>query len=177
MSIAHDDELAYRYELKINQYEMETVWLKELLANTTLSGEEKIVLWTIRQIIKRVRYDLSDPVHIWLAEIANATGLDERTIRRITSKLHDLGLIIKDTRGKGRANRTWFSLPDEIKLSSKNIAKDRKRNRGGERLRCEECGSENLDVHTLYACRDCGHIHKADIMYLSGHGSPPKSEI
>jgi rubrerythrin len=168
MSIAHDDEQAYRYELKINQMEMETIWLNELLANTTLSGEEKIVLHIVRQIIKRVRYDLSEPVHIWIGEICNRTGLGERTVQKVTNRLHELGLIIKDTRGKGKGQKTWFSLPEEIKLRSKDLVRDRKRNRGGFRQRCEKCGSENLDVYTAYACRDCGHIHKTDMQQLHG---------
>jgi DNA-binding MarR family transcriptional regulator/ribosomal protein S14 len=169
MSITHDDELAYRYELKINQYELEMIWLNELLENTTLSGEEKNVLWVIRQIIRKVRYDLSVPVHIWMAEIARRSGLGESTVRKVINRLHNLGLIIKETRGTGKNKRTWFSIPSEIDQSSKGVVKDRKRNRGGARQRCEECGSENVDVYTLYACRDCGHIHREDTISLIGH--------
>ena len=164
MSITREDEsVIYRYELKINEYEDELMWANDLFANTTLSGNEKIVMYTIRRIIRRVRYDMSEPVLIYMAEISNKAGLHEQTVMRSTKKLNELGLIIKETRGKGENQKTWYSIPKEIRISSQSLATKRNRNWGGTRSKCEKCGSENIDIYTAYECRDCGHIHQADV--------------
>jgi hypothetical protein len=155
-----DDELAYKYELKINQLELERMWLKDLITNSWLSGDHKILLYTIRQIILDLRYDWTVPVLIYNAELQNKTGLGKNTIIRLTQELHNVGLITKETRGKGREQRTWYSLGGSIQSSAKDIKVNaRSRNHGGGR--CCECGSENIVVKKTYECLDCGHHWKS----------------
>jgi hypothetical protein len=150
-----DDELAYKYELKINQLELERMWLKDLIANSWLSGDHKILLYTIRQIILDLRYDWTVPVMIYSAELQNKTGLGRGTIVRLTQELHDVGLITKETKGKGKEQRTWYCLGGSIHRSTKDIEiKAKPRNHGG--MKCRKCGSKNIIVKS-YQCLDCGH--------------------
>jgi DNA-binding MarR family transcriptional regulator len=167
MSIAHDDELAYRYELKINEYEKEIKWQDDLDCDLELSGNHKLVLRQVRKIIKRLRYDLDEPVHIYISEISNRTGLEESTVRRLLTQLAEYGLITKQVKrkrvGSEIRNELWISLAEHIRSNAAIISVP-SRNHGGDR-RCEKCGSKNIDVLTVYACRDCGHIHRTDTAY------------
>ena len=169
MSIAREDySEQYKYELKINEYEKEIKWQNDLDRDTELSGNHKLVLRQVRQIIKRVRYDLDEPVHIYVSEIVNRTGLGERSVLRLLSELADYGAITKETRRKRQGNEIrnelWISLGQHIRHDATLIHAP-KRNHGGNK-RCESCGSKNIDVYIAYHCRDCGHIHQADITQL-----------
>jgi DNA-binding MarR family transcriptional regulator len=161
MSIAHDDEQAYRYELKIQQYELERMYLEDLHRNSWLSGDHKMVLWEVRQIIKRLKgYDhLEEPVHIYIAEIEGRTGLGSATVKRILKQLDEYGLITKQVKktkvGRSIKNELWISLAAHIVNSAKWIATEHKGGRTG-RQQCEKCGSDNLE-YTAYRCKDCGH--------------------
>jgi DNA-binding MarR family transcriptional regulator len=158
VSVSHDDELAYRYELKINQYELERMWWEDLMQNSWLSGDHKIVLHAIRHIIQSLRYDWDkstcEPVLIWMGELVRRTGLGESTVRRLTEELDQYGLITKKTkRGKEGRNQCWYTLSGQVKTNPKNITIVDRRH-GGARPRCK-CGSDNLEP-TGYKCLDCG---------------------
>jgi hypothetical protein len=161
MSIAHDDELAYRYELKINEYEFERMYLEDLHRNSGLSGDHKMVLWEVRQIIKKLKgYEhLEEPVLIYIAEIEGRTGLGNATVRRVLKQLHEYGLITKELKrikvGREIKNELWISLAPHIITSAKWIATEDRGGRKG-RQQCEKCGSENLE-YVAYRCKDCGH--------------------
>jgi hypothetical protein len=148
-------DLELKKDTKAAELEHEFAWLKDLNANQWLSGDQKVVLWEIRCIMRRLRYDLSEPVHIWLSEIENRTGLSSGAIKKITDQLHQFGLITKDTRGKGKGQKTWFSIGGTIRQSVKDVVvHSPKHNRGG--LRCPRCQSENIQP-TSYKCLDCKH--------------------
>jgi predicted transcriptional regulator len=146
-----------KYELKINQLELERMWWENLMENDWLSGNQKLVLYAIRHIIRALRYDWDqptcEPVLIYNAELQNKTGLKKEAIIDATNTLDRVGLITKDTRGKGKANRTYYTLSGCIKSVEVNIPS---RNHGG--ARCSECGSDNIVVKKIHKCLDCGHV-------------------
>jgi DNA-directed RNA polymerase subunit RPC12/RpoP len=166
MSISYNDEQAYKYELKINQLEMEKLWERELFRNSWLSGDQKIVLLVIREIIHKLRYDDSELVHIHVAEIVNRTGLGDRTVRRIVTQLDEYGLITRECRRKRNGNiwisEMWISMKGHVIRDAKTIVIPA-RGHGGTRIKCESCGSENTETFTGYKCLDCGnigHVHE-----------------
>ena len=162
------DDTIYKYELKISEYEKEIKWQNDLDRDTELSGNHKLVLRQVRQIIRRVRYDLEEPVHIYISEIVNRTGLGDKTVRRLLLELENYGLITKELRprrvGNEIRNEVWISLAKHIRRDATAISAP-SRNHGGDR-RCENCGSKNIDIYVAYVCRDCGQIHQADITQL-----------
>jgi hypothetical protein len=153
-----EDELAYRYELKIQQYELERMWWENLIENDWLSGNQKLILYAIRHIVRTLRYDWDqptcEPVLIYNAELQHKTGLKKEAIIDATNTLDRVGLITKDTRGKGKLQRTYYTLSGCIKSVEVTAPS---RNQGGFRVpKCEKCGSDNLES-TAYKCKDCGH--------------------
>jgi hypothetical protein len=151
-----NDDREYMYELKINQYEFERMWLEDLHRNSWLSGDHKVLLWEIRQVVKRMRYDLSEPVHIWIMELANRTGLGYSSVKRLTDELNAYGLITKETKGKGKEQRTWFNLGGTIRTSAKEIVIPDREHGGIRQPRCKKCNSDDLEP-IAYKCRGCGH--------------------
>lgn len=155
------DERQYMYELKIQQYEFERMYLEDLHRNTWLSGDHKMVLWEVRQIIKDLKgYDhLEEPVHIYIAEIERRTGLGNRSVKRLLTQLHEYGFITKEVKkimkDKEIKNELWISLASHIMTSAKHIVTEDKGGRKG-RQQCTKCGSENIE-YTAYRCLDCGH--------------------
>jgi hypothetical protein len=88
----------------------------------------------------------------------NKTGLSEDIVTKCTKVLDEVGLIEKKTKGKGKAQRNWYTLSGSIKHSAKGVKINApSRNHGGQRIsKCERCGCEDLEV-TCYKCRKCGH--------------------
>jgi hypothetical protein len=161
MSITQDGEPTYRYEIKINQYEMERIWWEDLMKNEWLSADHKVVLYAIRHIIQNLRYDWDratcEPVLIYSRELQQKTGLSENTVCRCTKQLHEIGLVNKLTKREGKVSKTWYTLHGKICHSAKNIEiMTAGRNHGGLRVACKKCGSGNLEA-IAYRCLDCGH--------------------
>jgi DNA-binding transcriptional ArsR family regulator len=170
MSLSQDQYSdQYKHELKINEYEKEIKWQNDLDRDTELSAAHKLVLRQLRQIIKRVRYDLDEPVRIYISELVSRTGMEDSSVRRKLAQLADYGLITKIIKrirvGNEIRNELWVSLAQHIRNDAKSIAAPN-RNHGGKRT-CEKCGSQNIDVYIAYECRDCGHIHHADVEHMS----------
>jgi DNA-binding transcriptional ArsR family regulator len=165
-----DNAIAHRYEVKISEHEKEIKWQNDLDRDTELSAAHKLLLRQLRQIIKRIRYDMNEPVHIYVSELVGRTGLGKRSIPRLLSELAEYGLITKETRrkrvGNEVRNELWISLAQHIRTDA-TLIQAPKRNHGGNK-QCEKCGSENVDMYITYICRDCGHAHKADIAHLGG---------
>jgi DNA-binding MarR family transcriptional regulator len=160
MSIAHDDEQAYRYELKINQYEMERMWWEDLMQNSWLSPGHKIVLYAIRQIIHTLRIDDSVPTTMHLTELANKTGLSKAQIKRLTSELYEWGFITKNTKQR-KEGKQWISemtigLGGQIRHNPKGLTTPDRNHGGPRKQKCHNCGSENVEP-VVYQCLDCGH--------------------
>jgi hypothetical protein len=156
-----NDDLQYMHELKIHQLESERMWWEDLMRHQWLSGDHKIILYTIRQIIKSLRYDWDqetcEPVLIWRHELESKTGLHENTISRCTNQLHEAGLIKKNTKREGKTSKSWYTLHGRICHSAKDIEIAAPgRNHGGLRITCRKCGGENLEA-IAYKCLDCGH--------------------
>jgi DNA-binding MarR family transcriptional regulator len=151
-----------RYELKIQQLELERMWWENLMKNDWLSGNQKLILYAIRHIIQTLRYDWGEStcesVLIYNTELMNKTGLSEDIVTKTTKVLDEVGLIEKKTVGKGKAQRNWYTLNGSIKHSAENVKiAAPSRNHGGQRTpRCERCGCEDLET-TAYKCRKCGH--------------------
>jgi hypothetical protein len=166
--MVYADEMTDKYNLLLEENtrlkqagtgignDKEAEYLSDLLANKDLSGDQKVVLWIIRKIILRMRYDVTQPLHIWMGEIANKTGLGDKTVRRATNELHEMRLIVKDTRGKGKEQKTYFNLVNEytisVQIQEKQVTIPEKQHGG---KRCHYCGSEKLEKMT-YRCKDCG---------------------
>jgi len=155
------DDIVRRYEERINRYEFERMYLEDLHRNSGLSGDHKLVLWEVRQIILTLKgYEhLEESVHIYISEIERRTGLGNRSVKRLLAQLHEYGLITKEVKkimkNKEIKNELWISLAPHITTSAKWIATEDKGGRKG-RQQCAKCGSENLE-YTAYRCLDCGH--------------------
>jgi hypothetical protein len=161
MSITRNDELTYRYELKINQLEQDRIWERNLFRNSWMSGDQKIVLLTIREIIRTLRCNDEELVHMHVAEIVSKTGLGDRTIRRILTQLDEYGLITKECRkvrnGSAWTSELWISMKAHA-IQDANTIVTPARDHGGHRTKCEKCGSMNTEDIAAYKCLDCGHI-------------------
>lgn len=163
MSITHDNELAYRHELKIQQLEMDRIYEEELFANSYLSPAHKIVLLTIRRIIRTLRIDDSVPTVIHLAELSNKTAISIAQLKRLIDQLDKWGIITKETikwkEGKAWKSEMRLKMGGQIKNSPKSIITSR--NKPGGDQTCHKCGSRNIEP-VAYICNDCGHYGSYD---------------
>jgi hypothetical protein len=131
----------------------ELEYLDMLLASKKLSGEHKNVIWSIRRIMLKLRYDLTMPMHIWIPELVKRTGLSDKTVRSKTNELHAMGIILKDTRGEKPNQETWFSFVHMYSLQFNESEAIPEKKHG--KQKCQRCGSEKLEKMT-YRCKDCG---------------------
>jgi DNA-binding HxlR family transcriptional regulator len=165
---------SYKYERKINEYEMEIRWQNELdsLPNDPVSAEHKLILKHVRIIIKRLRCDTKSATCIHNTELVRRTGLSEDTIQRKLKDLTSWGWITRHiirsrTKGGSYTTEQMISLTGNLYLALGAAPMPKKRNHGGDRRKCDSCGSENITIYVAYECRDCGHIHHAEVTQQS----------
>jgi hypothetical protein len=109
-------------------------------------------------------------IEISVADVGKAIGMSRGTAGDNIQKLAMRGFIAREADkehiGKGQCfthisvARTLFTdRPQDLQ-----VAEEVQNNQGGTRVTCEGCGSENVNIHQAYECRDCGHISQAKLV-------------
>lgn len=158
-----------RSERECDELREHIKYTQELAANPSLSAAHKWVLFAIREKLGRTARESEQLTEIKVYEIARDIGMSrERT-----------GELIKELAATGALRRLdWYETCRDgkhkthvrvgltpLSQTPAAIAMPRPRNHGGQRERCERCGSLNLNIYRAYECQDCHHIHQADMQH------------
>jgi ribosomal protein S17 len=168
------DEMAARIErleARVQELEEGDRYAVELAANRNLSPAEKWTLWAIVRKLGRVMKggEQYAPVEIW--QIAKEIGMSSDQTGTLIKKLAMTGVIARkectvkvETRNNKPKINKQVSLGLTLLTSMPSrIIHPQPRNHGGKREHCEKCGGERLEIYAAYICKDCGHIHQAEL--------------
>jgi uncharacterized Zn finger protein (UPF0148 family) len=148
--------------------ELETFirWEDELFANPYLSGNHKLEIRATRRAVERAQTrDDQGRARINLTTIAEHIGVSPDTMGRGLKVLEQCGVIANhaikpEVQENGeRWTRHYVTLNEEVLKRPKDIKPPEPRNHGGNRYRCQKCGSEQVRIRrrVTVVCTCCQH--------------------
>jgi DNA-binding transcriptional ArsR family regulator len=135
--------------------ELETFirWEDELFANPYLSGNHKLEIRATRRAVERAQiHDEQGRSRINLTTIAEHIGVSPDTMGRGLKVLEQCGVIAShalkpEVQENGeRWTRHYVTLNEEVLKRPKDIKPPEPRNHGGNRYRCQKCGSSQVRI-------------------------------
>src|SRR5579875_1982275 len=128
-------------------------WEDELFANPYLSGNHKLELRATRRAVERAQtHDEEGRARINLSTLAHHIGVSPDTMSRGLKLLKACGVIAShavkpEVQEDGTYQTRHYIRLDEQRLQHpRDIQPPQPRNHGGNRYRCQHCGSERVTV-------------------------------
>jgi DNA-binding transcriptional ArsR family regulator len=141
-------------------------WEDDLFANPHLSGNHKLEIRATRRAVQRAQTrDEQGRARINLTTIAQQIGVSPDTMSRGLKVLEQCGVIAdKVTRPEIQENgerwtRHYVTLDEQVLARPKEIQPPEPRNHGGNRYRCQHCGSDQVRIkrRVTLICQHCNH--------------------
>ncbi len=148
--------------------ELETFirWEDELFSNPNISGNHKLEIRATRRAVQRAQTrDEAGRARINLKTIAEQIGISPDTMSRGLKTLKACGVIADhnfkhEVQENGELwTRHYIALNDDMLQQPREIKPPTPRNHGGNRYRCEHCGSDRVRIkkRITLICTCCQH--------------------
>lgn len=138
--------------------------LRRLAACRVLSAAEKWVIWALWEELGGPG---GLPQEILVCRIADKIGMSADRVGAIIMALRERGVVVRsdelerlDESG-GWRRRVRVALT--LLASNVEALKGKQRRHGGQRLRCQKCGSEDIRRWDIFVCMKCGSLVHKDL--------------
>lgn len=140
---------------------------EKLITNANLKAEHRIYLQQVAPLtVAPKRRDKQGRALISRDEAVKVTGLPKTTCYRVAKELQAAGLIdAKVYSNPGRRTKEGYAKKERFEKFAPEVAEHPEAlmiadapKRGGNRPRCPECQSENVNVCKTITCQDCGIV-------------------
>ncbi len=140
-------------------------WEERLFSNPHLSATNKLTLIATRRAALRGQtHDEQGRTRLNLNSIAERIGVSPDTVGRNLKYLATVGVVDRQTVPEIQENgerwtRVYAGLNDELLQAPEKIVPETPRNHGGNRYRCQHCGSEQVMIkrRVTLICKCCQH--------------------
>jgi len=140
-------------------------WEERLFSNPHLSATHKLTLIATRRAALRGQtHDAQGRTRLNLNSIAERIGVSSDTVGRNLKYLATVGVVDRQTVPEIQENgerwtRVYASFNNELLQAPEKIIPETPRNHGGNRYRCQHCGSEQVIIkrRVTLICKCCQH--------------------
>lgn len=145
----------------------EIFWVKGLLANPQLNGNQARVLYAVYQLSSEGKKRADGLIRMFRGAIANRSGISPRTVTSTVKLLAESGNLQRaiEIRGGGDEDllkELYLAIPRHVleHPAGIEIGHDDESTWGGWRVKtCKSCGSPDLEEIHRHICKSCGQVH------------------